>query len=184
MEHSDGASKAVLSYIDYVNRSSSGVFQRLNVKIDTTQTVSIRYNSSNNTVYFKSLEDYSDRALYEEIIHALQRVVYSDYWNVPFNIEFEAKLIIDYMSFVNGGEGNTEMALNMKYAKADLTDGRSMTLSEWIKANAYSNLDVDDYRQFLSLWKTIPAEYQNYMMSLRAQPKLLPSIINEINSHR
>lgn len=184
MEHSDGASKAVLSYIDYVNRSSSGVFQRLNVKIDTTQTVSIRYNSSNNTVYFKSLEDYSDRALYEEIIHALQRVVYSDYWNVPFNIEFEAKLIMDYMSFVNGGEGNTEMALNMKYAKADLTNGRSMTLSEWIKANAFSNLDVDDYRQFLSLWKTIPAEYQNYMMSLRAQPKLLPSIINEINSHR
>ena len=184
MENGDNASRAVISYIDYVNRTSSGVFQKLNVMIDADQTVSMRYHSPSNTVYFKSLEDYSDRTLYEEIIHALQRVVYSDYWEVPFNIEFEAKLIMDYMSFVNGGEGNTEMALNMKYAKAELKNGRSKTLSEWIKANAYSNLDVDDYRQFLSVWKTIPAEYQNYMMSLRSQPKLLPSIINEINSHR
>ena len=184
MENGDNASRAVISYIDYVSRTSSGVFQKLNVMIDADQTVSMRYHSPSNTVYFKSLEDYSDSTLYEEIIHALQRVVYSDYWEVPFNIEFEAKLIMDYMSFVNGGEGNTEMALNMKYAKAELKNGRSKTLSEWIKANAYSNLDVDDYRQFLSVWKTIPAEYQNYMMSLRSQPKLLPSIINEINCHR
>ena len=91
---------------------------------------------------------------------------------------------MDYVCFAGGGEGNTEMALSMKYAKADLKNGRSMTLSEWIKANAYSNLDVDDYRQFLSLWKTIPAEYQNYMRSLRAQPQLRPYIINEINSNR
>lgn len=118
MENGDNASRAVISYIDYVNRTSSGVFQKLNVMIDADQTVSMRYHSPSNTVYFKSLEDYSDRTLYEEIIHALQRVVYSDYWEVPFNIEFEAKLIMDYM------------------------------------------------------------------MSLRSQPKLLPSIINEINSHR
>ena len=184
MENHDYASKAVLSYIDYIKRTSSGVFRRLNVKIDSTQNCSVRYHSQSNTVFFKSVNDYSDRALYKEFVHALQRVVYPDYWSSPFNIEFEAQLIMDYVCFAGGGEGNTEMALNMKYAKADLKNGRSMTLSEWIKANAYSNLDVDDYRQFLSLWKTIPAEYQNYMMSLRAQPQLLPYIINEINSNR
>lgn len=118
MENGDNASRAVISYIDYVNRTSNGVFQKLNVMIDADQTVSMRYHSPSNTVYFKPLEDYSDRTSYEEIIHALQRVVYSDYWEVPFNIEFEAKLIMDYM------------------------------------------------------------------MSLRSQPKLLPSIINETNSHR
>ena len=68
MENGDNASRAVISYIDYVNRTSSGVFQKLNVMIDADQTVSMRYHSPSNTVYFKSLEDYSDRTLYEEII--------------------------------------------------------------------------------------------------------------------
>ncbi len=184
IENHDEVSKAILDYIEYINTESVGVFQRLNVMLDTSQTANVRYYSPSNTVYFKSEEVYSDRALYEELIHALQRVIYSDYDEIPFNIEFEAQLIMDYMCFVDGEEGYTEMALNMKYAQAGLKNGQTLTLSEWIRSNAYSNIDIDDFRQYLILWKTIPAEYQNYIMSPRVQPKLLPAIINKINNNK
>lgn len=184
MENYDNASRAVLSFIDYVKRESAGAFQKLNVNIDTTQTASVRYCDASNTVYFKSLDDYSDMELYEEVIHNLQRVVYSDYSNVSLNIEFEAKLIMDYVNFIDGRDGYTDMALNMKNAQAELSDGRLMTLSEWIRDNPYSSIDVEEYKKFLSIWKTIPDRYQNYVMSLRVHPKLLPSIINEINKNR
>lgn len=122
--------------------------------------------------------------LYEEVILNLQRVVYSDYSNVSLNIEFEAKLIMDYVNFIDGRDGYTDMALNMNNAQAELSDGRLMTLSEWIRDNPYSSIDVEEYKKFLSIWKTIPDRYQNYVMSLRVHPKLLPSIINEINKNR
>lgn len=91
---------------------------------------------------------------------------------------------MDYVNFIDGRDGYTDMALNMKNAQAELSDGRLMTLSEWIRDNPYSSIDVEEYKKFLSIWKTIPDRYQNYVMSLRVHPKLLPSIINEINKNR
>ena len=185
MDNNDDASRAVLSYIDYVKSVSPNLFQRLNVQIDEMQTANSRYSAYNNTVYFKSVDHYSDIALYEEIIHALQRVVYTsvEIEEAPFNLEFEAKLIIDYMDFINNYEGNTDMALNMKYAQANLSDGSLKTLSQWVRANAYSYFDVDDYDKFMGIWKNFAHEYQNYMMSLRSYPKLIFPIIDEINNN-
>lgn len=185
MENNDEASQAVLSYIDYVESASSNVFQKLNVHIDSTQTASVRYNQSNMTVYFKSVSHFSDLALYEELVHALQRVVYTsdEIAEGPFNIEFEAKLIMDYMEFVNGYVGNTDMALNMMNADVEIQDGSIMTLAEWINDNAYSNFEVSDFWNYMSVWKSICYGYQNYIMAPRLQPKLIYSIINEINNN-
>ena len=183
MNHKDAASRAVLSYIDYVQSASPGVFQKLNVQIDSTQTAGIRVNESNNTVYFKSVSHYSDLALYEEVVHALQRVVYANYWSGPLNIEFEAKLIIDYMSFVYGGKGNTDMALNMMNAEVELQNGSRKTLSAWIRSNSYSYFEVSDFWEYMSVWKSISPDYGNYMISLRMQPQLIFPIIDTINNH-
>lgn len=182
MENNDDASRAVLSYINYVKSVSPNVFQKLNVQIDATQSTDSRYSAYNHTVYFKSVAHYSDLALYEEIVHALQRVVYTidEITEAPFNLEFEAKLIIDYMDFVNNCEGDTDMALNMKYVQANLSDGSSKTLSQWIRANAYSNVNSEDYINYLRLWKRFAYDYQNYMMHPRVYPRLIDSIIDRI----
>lgn len=185
MENNDEASQAVLSYIDYVESASSNVFQKLNVHIDSTQIASVRYSQSNKTVYFKSVSHYSDLELYEELVHALQRVVYTsdEIAEGPFNLEFEAKLIIDYMDFVNGYYGDTDMALNMMYADVTIQNGSIMTLAEWIDDNAYSDLNVDDFWNYMSVWKSISCDYQNYMMNPRLQPKLISPIVSEINNN-
>ena len=183
MNNKDDASRAVLSYIEYIKSSSPGVFQKLNVQIDENQTGGIRVNESNNTVYFKSVSHFSDMDLYEEVVHALQRVVYANYWSGPLNIEFEAKLIIDYMSFVYGSKGNTDMALNMMNAEVELQNGSTYTLSDWIRSNSYSYFNVEDFWEFMSVWKSISPYYGNYMISFRMQPQLIFSIIDNINNH-
>lgn len=185
MENNDDASRAVLSYIDYVKTASPNVFQKLNVQIDTTQVVNSRYSAYNNTVYFKSVDHFSDLALYEEIVHALQRVVYTsdEISEGPFNLEFEAKLIIDYVDFVNGNQGDTDMALNMMHADVTLQNGSTMTVAEWIDQYAYSNLNVTDFWNYMRVWKSISYGYQNYMMNPRLQPKLISPIISEINNN-
>ena len=183
MNNKDDASRAVLSYIEYIKSSSPGVFQKLNVQIDENQTAGIRVNESNNTVYFKSVSHFSDMDLYEEVVHALQRVVYANYWSGPLNIEFEAKLIIDYMSFVYGSKGNTDMALNMMNAEVELQNGSTYTLSDWIRSNSYSYFNVEDFWEFMSVWKSISPYYGNYMISFRMQPQLIFSIIDNINNH-
>lgn len=182
MNTNDAASQAVLSYIDYVEDSSPGIFPKLNVLIDTIQTANVRFNESTNTVYFKSVNHFSDLELYEEVVHALQRVVYSDYWSGPLNIEFEAKLIIDYMDFVYGRKGDTDMALNMMNAVIEIENGDTKTLSEWIRSNSYSYFNVTDFWEYMSVWKSISTDYGNYMISLRMQPKLIFPIIDTINN--
>ena len=185
MENNDDASRAVLSYIDYVKTASPNVFQKLNVQIDGTQTADSRYSAYNNTVYFKSADHYSDIVLYEEVVHALQRVVYTsdEISEGPFNLEFEAKLIVDYIDFANGNQGDTDMALNMMNADVTLQNGSTMTLAEWVDQNAYSNLNVTDFWNYMRVWKSISYGYQNYMMNPRLQPKLISSIISEINNN-
>lgn len=185
MENNDDASRAVLSYINYVKSVSPNAFQKLNVQIDATQSADSRYSAYNHTVYFKSVAHYSDLALYEEIVHALQRVVYTidEISEGPFNLEFEAKLIIDYIDFVNGYDGDTDMALNMMHADVTLQNGSTMTLAEWVDNNAYSTLNVDNFWNYMSVWKSISYGYQNYMMNPRLQPKLISPIISEINNN-
>ena len=185
MENNDDASRAVLSYIDYVKTASPNVFQKLNVQIDETQSADSRYSAYNHTVYFKSVDHYSDIALYEEIVHALQRVVYTgvEIEEGPFNLEFEAKLIIDYVDFVNGYDGNTDLALNMMHADVRLQNGSVKTLAEWVAGNGYSNFSVADFWEYMRIWKSISYGYQNYMMNPRLQPKLISPIISEITNN-
>lgn len=180
MEYNDDASRAVL---DYIENTISSMYQKLNVQIDTTQTVDIRYSSSDNTVYFKSANHYSDLALYEEVIHAAQRVVYADYYEGPFNIEFEAKLIMDYARLSNGYQGHTDLAMNMAYVEVELQDGSSKTMAKWLDDLNYSYFDVNDFWEYMNTWKGISATYQNYMIGLRMYPKLLVPIIDVINDN-
>ena len=180
MEYKDDASRAVL---DYIENSISSMYQKLNVRIDATQTADVRYSSSDNTVYFKSENHYSDLALYEEVIHAAQRVVYADYYEGPFNIEFEAKLIIDNARLSSGSKGHTDLAANMEYAEVELQNGSFKTMAEWLDDLSYSYFDVNDYWEYMNVWSEISTIYQNYMMGLRMHPKLLVPIIDVINNN-
>ena len=180
MEYKDDASRAVL---DYIENTISSMYQKLNVRIDATQAVDVRYSSSDNTVYFKSENHYSDLALYEEVIHAAQRVVYADYYEGPFNIEFEAKLIIDYARLSSGSKGHTDLAANMEYAEVELQNGSFKTMAEWLDDLSYSYFDVNDYWEYMNVWSEISTIYRNYMMGLRMHPKLLVPIIDVINGN-
>lgn len=182
MEYSDYASKGILNFIE--NRLMDlGVYNKLNVQIDTAQTADIRYSESDNTVYFKSVNHYSDIALYEEIIHTAQRVVYPDFYEGPLNIEFEAKLIIDYVRLVGGSNGLTDMAFNMRYAEVELQDGGEKTLSEWLQSVSYSYFNVSDFWNYVSVWKDISAVYGDLFMGF-VEPKLIFPIIDEMNELR
>lgn len=64
-----------------------------------------------------------------------------------------------------------------------MQNGNEMTLAEWIDNNAYSNLNVDDFWNYMRIWKSISYGYQNYMMNPRLQPKLISPIISEINNN-
>lgn len=183
MEHNDYASKGVLNFIEN-SLQSLGVYNKLNVQIDATQTVDVRYSSSDNTVYFKSDSHFSDMALYEEVVHSAQRVVYPDYLEGPLNIEFEAKLIMDYVRLVNGSKGLTDMAMNMEYAEIELQDGGTKTLSEWLQSVPYSYFNVSDFWNYVSVWKEISATYGDLFMGFAMEPKLIFPIIEEMNELR
>lgn len=180
MEYNDVASKAVL---DYIENTISSMYQKLNVQIDTTQSADVRYSPSNNTVYFKSVNHYSDLVLYEELIHAAQRVVYSDYWEGPFNIEFEAKLIMDYARLSSGSKGHTDLAANMEYAELELQNGSVKTMSAWLRDLPYSYFEIADFWGYMNIWKDISLEYKDYMMGFRMEPKLIFPIIDEMNDN-
>jgi hypothetical protein len=180
MEYKDDASKAVL---DYIENTISSMYQKLNVQIDTTQVVDVRYSASNNTVYFKSANHYSDLALYEEVVHAAQRVVYADYYEGPFNIEFEAKMIMDYARLSDGYQGQTDLAMNMAIAQIELQNGNTKTMAQWLDNLNYSYFEVNDYWGYMNVWKEISTTYKNYMMGLRMYPQLLVPIIDVINKN-
>ena len=183
MEHNDYASKGVLNFIEN-NLLSLGVYNKLNVQVDTMQVEDVRYSESNNTVYFKSVNHFSDMALYEEVVHSAQRVVYPNYWDGPFNIEFEAKLIMDYVRLTSGGSGLTDMALNMEYAEVELQSGGMKTLAEWLQGLSYSYFNVSDYWNYVSVWKEISITYENLNMGLAMEPQLVFPVLDEINELR
>ena len=183
MENNDYASKGVLNFIEN-KLLSLGVYNKLNIQIDGTQTSDVRYSSSDNTVYFKSANHFSDMALYEELVHSAQRVVYPDYLEGPLNIEFEAKLIMDYVRLASGSKGLTELAMNMEYAEVELQDGSTKTLSEWLRGVAYAYFNVSDFWNYVSVWKEISATYGDLFMGFAMEPKLIFPIIEEMNELR
>ena len=40
-----------------------------------------------------------------------------------------------------------------------MQNGNEMTLAEWIDNNAYSNLNVDDFWNYMRIWKSISYGY-------------------------
>lgn len=183
MECNDYASKGVLNFIEN-NLLSLGIYNKLNVQVDTMQVEDVRYSESDNTVYFKSANHFSDMALYEEVVHSAQRVVYPNYWEGPFNIEFEAKLIMDYVRLTSGGSGLTDMALNMEYAEVELQSGGMKTLAEWLQGLSYSYFNVSDYWNYVSAWKEISITYENLNMGFAMHPQLVFPVLDEINELR
>ena len=181
MESYDCASDAVLSYIEnYL--VGLGVYNKMNVGINSNQTEDISYNSGTNTLYFKSIGNYSDLAMHEELVHSIQRVVYANYEEEPFNMEFEAKTIVDYARLSNGYEGVTDMSLNMKYAEVELKNGSAKTMKDWLDDLSFSYFDADDYLSYMVTWSDFAFDYRNYMMNTFSYPRLIFSIIDEINN--
>ena len=68
------------------------------------------YSPSDNTIYLRSAEDTGRLfTLYEEFIHSIQCAIYTEDERERggFNIEFEAKLLIDYIRFSLNKVGDT-----------------------------------------------------------------------------
>ena len=181
METYDDASDAVLSFIEN-DLLGLGVYNKMNVDINSNQTADVSYNSGTNTLYFKSVSCFSELAMHEELVHSVQRVVYPNYGEATFNTEFEAKLIVDYARLSNGYNGNTDMALNMKYAEVELENGSTKTIAKWLDDLSYSYFDISDYLSYMTAWRNVAFDYQNCMMNSRAYPQLVFTIIDEINN--
>ena len=150
--------------------------------INNNQSSVVNYNYATNTLYFKSVELYTDLEMYEEIIHSIQRVVYPNYGEESFNTEFEAKFIIDYVRLSNGYSGRTDMALNMKYAEVELENGSVKTMARWLDDLSFSIFSVNDYLSYMETWNIFAFDYRNCMMNARSQPQLIYIIIDEMNN--
>lgn len=181
MDNNDNASRAVLSFIEN-NLMGLGVYNKMSVDINNNQSSVVNYNYATNTLYFKSVELYTDLEMYEEIIHSIQRVVYPNYGEESFNTEFEAKFIIDYVRLSNGYSGRTDMALNMKYAEVELENGSVKTMARWLDDLSFSIFSVNDYLSYMETWNIFAFDYRNCMMNARSQPQLIYIIIDEMNN--
>lgn len=181
MEGYDNASRAVIGFIEN-NLMELGVYNKMRIDINSNQASNVSYNYATNTLYFKSVEFYSDLDMYEEIVHSIQRVVYPNYGEETFNTEFEAKFIIDYVRLSNGYSGRTDMALNMKYAEVELENGSVKTMARWLDDLSFSNFNVNDYLAYMVTWSYFAFDYRDCMMNARSQPQLIYTIINEMNN--
>ena len=181
LENNDIASKAVLDYIEN-NLLSVGVYNKMSVEINANQNTDVSYNSGTNTLYLKSAENYSDLMMHEELIHSIQRIVYPNYGEEPFNTEFEAKLIVDYARLSNGYSGKTDLSLNMKYVGVELENGSVKTMARWLDDLSFSYFDVDDYLSYMITWSNFAFDYRSHIMNSRAHPQLIFQIIDEINN--
>ena len=180
----EGNDCASIAISNFIKNTISSVFQPVNVAVNAIQAPNgVRYDQTTNTVYFKSVNDFTDLAMYEEIVHAVQRVVYTtvEIEEAPFNLEFEAKLIMDYARFSTGILGRTDLARNMKYMEVELQNGNVKTIAEWLNGLSYSSFDIEDYRSYMGAWKEVAINYQNYMLNLRQQPKLIFPLLDEMN---
>lgn len=179
INNKDCASQAVSNYIENLGSA----YVPVKVDLDSTIQANATYSATTNTVYFKNADGFSDMAMLEEIIHSIQRVLYTSVEREEghFNLEFEAKMIIDYIRFSKSGQGDTDMAHHMKYERETLSDGTEKLLGEWLMDLRGEAFDLDDYNKFLQLWRNVAYFYWGGQMSIMQRPKLIYQIIEMIN---
>lgn len=158
------------------------------VKVGLDPTLDIAnaiYNATTNTIFFKSVEDFSDMSMLEEIIHSVQRVLYTSVERDEgqFNLEFEAKLIIDYIRLSKSGRGDTDMSFHMKHEKATLSDNSEKLLGEWLQDLHGEPFEFNDYRKFLQLWRNIAVLYWDGDLAPMQRPKLIYQVVDLVNQY-
>ena len=80
------------------------------VNSDDEEFVSYDYSLDNDILFLNS-KIVDGKNMYEEFIHTIQRVLYTseERKSGKLNIEFEAKLIIDFLNMIKGGYCGTDL---------------------------------------------------------------------------
>lgn len=94
------------------------------------------------------------------------------------NIEFEAKLIIDFLNMIKGGYCGTDLNCILSENVND------RNILEWVETlkNGVS-YDIFNYFEYMRLWKETSETYSNCAMDSALRPKLLPEILNKIDTN-
>ena len=182
INNKDCASQAVSQIIDSLGSAYVPVKVELDPTLDIANAV---YNATTNTIFFKSVEDFSDMSMLEEIIHSVQRVLYTSVERDEgqFNLEFEAKLIIDYIRLSKSGRGDTDMSFHMKHEKATLSDNSEKLLGEWLQDLHGEPFEFNDYRKFLQVWRNIAVLYWDGDLAPMQRPKLIYQVVDLVNQY-
>ena len=181
LEDKDCISRKILTYVDdYQITNFSPVNIAINpVKVSETQAGAF-YSPSDNTIYLRSAEDTGRLfTLYEEFIHSIQCAIYTEDERERggFNIEFEAKLLIDYIRFSLNKVGDT--ILN-DMSKTE-PDGFPKTLRVFLAENQGNEFDISAFYLYANHWKqTADIIYQQKNFDTTLEPRLIRQIVNDL----
>lgn len=175
MKTEDCVTKATLGYIDIIRSQ----YKPATIKINSTVRTA-GFDPKDNIIYFTDINSFNNHNMYEEFIHTIQTVLYTSEERVSgkLNIEFEAKLIIEFLNMIKGGYCETD--LNCIQGR----DVNGIDIVEWVSTSKVGIMgDVVNYFEYMRLWKDNSMTYGDYAMEPALRPKLLPEILGKIDTN-
>ena len=182
MLNKDCISRAILTYVEDYDLTN---FMPANISINPAKVDSVGasafYNPSVNTIYLRDSDQVTKlKILYEELIHSIQKAVYTEEERniASFNMEFEAKLIIDYITLSLYSYGDTELS---KMAK--LKDEHHQSLHDFLSSNKGERFDISAFFRYALLWKETTASnaYKQMNFNSLVRPVIIENIVNNID---
>lgn len=184
LEDKDCISRKILTYVDdYQITNFSPANIALNpAKVDSAKATAI-YDTKDNTIYFREPEDVGRcTTLYEELIHSIQRAVYTenDRNIASLNMEFEAKLIIDYILLSMNGSGDTELHLFAEITTPDVP----VSIFTFLSNNKNNEFSIEAFFRYALEWKETTANeiYKEKNFSSLVRPVLIENLVNSIRN--
>lgn len=157
-------------------------FEPVNLAIDPVMAPNVaKYDPEKNTIYFHDKSDVLEKTMYEEFIHILQSKLYTtdEINRGAFNMEFEAKLLIDYIGISRGGMSETDLQ-EIAYLENDMLPPLDHYLEE--RVNLINNrFNSNDFLTYMHLWKGITVAYKDFNKDSSIEPKLIKGIVNNLD---
>lgn len=172
----DCISQKILSYFE---EDSIPNYEPVNLSIDPNKASVARYDTLQNTIYLNHLDNFKNIYMYEEIIHVIQYYKYSkeEIKNGALNMEFEAKLLIDYIFVRENGYLQTDLQQIM-----GTKEGDKPILYDYLLSDEVLPFRYDNFFHYLKLWKKHTETYNNLKMDSTLVPKIIPHIVNQLGT--
>lgn len=175
MREKDCVSRAILSTSENMSN-----FQPVNITVDPVKAPSVaRYDEETNTIFLHDRENFRHITIYEELIHALQSKIYTytETHNGALNMEFEAKLLIDYIGLSVQSVAETDLHFLLQ-KKGENTK----TIDDFLENQIGKPFDANSFFMYMKQWKeTTPSAYKDFKMDSSVEPKLIKEIVNGLS---